>query len=433
MLQLEVVQTPPEQGAPYMQTVESLKLLPVWVDPGHLVASARILLQGHGLRVIGVVENGELIGTVAIERVLTQSDFLPVRTIVDSAGLIVEGTEPTREVAQRFVQDDVDFACVMRDGKFLGVVTANMLLRELGRSWDPLTGLSWSDRLREWGIENLKRGSEVTILFLDLDQFGGYNKQYGHIVGDRVLRKIANFLVDYVDPERDALVRYGGDEFAIGTTRPREEAESLAETLERNAMDISIPDAGRVSFCIGIFGGKRTRERDNIHFAATLDNLINLASKDCLAKKIGAVVAEDELVGESEGGPILEIHTTPEIRVVNVFADENSPTALTQVILRLGDQVISGVSARMGRPVIQSVASATSKALERAFTGSSFKVGDINLSESKEGQRLVSVAGQFSQDDRTVLTGGVGLVSTDLYTSVAEATVQAFVSANPVS
>jgi IMP dehydrogenase len=413
-----------------MQTVESLKLLPVWVDPEHLVASARILLQGHAMRVLGVVDNGELIGTVSIERVLSESGFVPVRTITDSIRLIVQATDATREVAQRFVEHDLDFAPVVKDGRFLGIVTANMLLRELGRSWDPLTGLSWSDRLREWGIENLKRGNEVTILFFDINQFGTYNKRFGHIVGDKILREMAGFLRDRVNPDTDVLVRFGGDEFAIGTLRTRGEAEEMVQEIGRSGHEISVPDAGEgVTFSVGIFGGKRTKERESVHFAATLDNLINLASKDCLSRKPDLSIRPELTLPSA---PEIEIAPeVPEVRVVNVFADESSPTALTQVILRHGDQVISGVSARMGRPTIQSVATATGKALERAFPGATFKVGDINLTESKDGGRLVSVAGQFSQGERIALTGGVGSVGDDLYASVAEATVQAFLSAGP--
>ncbi len=382
------------------------------------------------MRVLGVVDSGELIGTVSIERVLSESDFVPVGSITDSIRLTVQATDATREVAQRFVESDLDYAPVVKDGRFLGIVTANMLLRELGRSWDPLTGLSWSDRLREWGIENLKRGNEVTILFFDINQFGTYNKRFGHIVGDKILRQMAAFLRDRVNSDTDVLVRYGGDEFAIGTLRSRAEAEELAQETARAGHEITVPDAGEgVTFSVGVFGGKRTKERESVHFAATLDNLINLASKDCLSRKPDLTIRPELTIPSTASIEI--VPEVPEVRVVNVFADESSPTALTQVILRHGDQVISGVSARMGRPTIQSVATATGKALERAFPGATFKVGDINLSESTDGSRLVSVAGQFSQGERIALTGGVGSVEGDLYASVAEATVQAFLSAGP--
>lgn len=414
-----------------MLTVEALKLLPVWVDPEHLVSSAKILMAGHNLRALGVVDAGELIATVTAERLATEGDFLRVRDVMTPLSTVVEANMTTRQVAEVFVTEGIDYAPVVREGQFLGIVTSNMLLRELGRSWDPLTGLSWSDRLREWGIENLKRGNEICILFIDLNDFGMYNKRYGHIVGDKVLRRVATFLSDMLDTDTDVLVRYGGDEFAIGTTRTRTEAEALSQLLMLRMEDIRVSDTEEpVTFCVGLYGGKRTKERENIHFAATLDNLINLASKDCLSKKAPpkrteapaqALVDVVEPPAPRVGGP----------KVVNVFADENAPSALTQVILKVGDRVVSGVSAQSGRPVIESVAMATTKALERAYPNSSFRVADINLGESQDGQRMVSVAGQVIDGDRSILAGGAESVTTDLYTTVAEATIQAFLSVHP--
>jgi hypothetical protein len=56
------------------------------------------------------------------------------------------------------------------------------------------------------------------------------------------------------------------------------------------------------------------------------------------------------------------------------------------------------------------------------------KVGDIHLSEGPQGQKLVSISGQLTSGDRTVPVGGVETVEQDLYKSVAEATLQAFLS-----
>src|SRR5438105_2036783 len=117
LLQLEVVHSPSDSGVTSMQTVDNLKLIPVWVDPEHLVLSARILLRGHGLRVIGVVHGGDLIGSVSIERVLGESDSLPVSSVMDPLALVLDATESTRDVAQKFVQSDVDFAPVLKDGR----------------------------------------------------------------------------------------------------------------------------------------------------------------------------------------------------------------------------------------------------------------------------------------------------------------------------
>src|SRR5687768_4919396 len=173
-----------------MRSIEALKLLPIWVDPAHLVSTAKIILTGHQARALGVLEFGKLVGTVSMERLATEPEFKEIRDIVEQPRLVLEGSMTVRQAAERFVQEGVDYAPVMDGERYLGIVTAVMLLRELGRSWDPLTSLSWSDVLREWGIEQLRRGSEITILFFDLNDFGRFNKRFGHIVGDNVLRQV---------------------------------------------------------------------------------------------------------------------------------------------------------------------------------------------------------------------------------------------------
>ena len=54
----------------------------------------------------------------------------------------------------------------------------------------------------------------MAILFIDLDRFKPINDEYGHNVGDHVLKIIAQRLLDIVR-ESDTVCRQGGDEFVI--------------------------------------------------------------------------------------------------------------------------------------------------------------------------------------------------------------------------
>lgn len=269
-----------------LKLIGDLRITPVWVNADHMVDSAVILMRGHHLRAIVVMDGGALSGVLTLEAALGASGNTPVSAVMRRNPPIVSPKLSVPKAAHLFVDDDVDVAVVMDHERVYGVLTANMLLRELRRSWDPLTGLGWSDRLREWGIENLSAGREITLLFIDLDEFGRYNKLFGHLVGDRVLKKVAQMLQDNTDRQLDLLVRYGGDEFAIGSLRPRAEAEALAVQLREGNVAMFVGDAYQpVTFSVGLAGGRRSQIRPDVHVASTYDELVNLASRDALAKK----------------------------------------------------------------------------------------------------------------------------------------------------
>ena len=405
-----------------MQTVESLNLLPIWLNPTHQVSSARILMQGHNVKALGVCDGERLLGVVTSEGVVGLPADTQVRTAMEAPQILIEADTAVRKVAEMFVEQGIERAPVMKGGRFLGIVTASMLLKELRRSWDPLTGLSWSDGLREWGIEALRNGREIVVLFIDLDNFGAYNKRYGHIVGDKVLQRVSELLQDEVDDNQGVLVRYGGDEFAIGIVAVQDEGRELAERLRAQAGGLVLPEANEpVTFCVGLAGGKRTKERENVHYSSTLDNLINLASQDCIRQKKTKLALEEA----PEVKPAQD-----ELKVLSVIAEENSPNALTQVVLHVGESVVSGVHARMGRPVLESVAIATGKALERAFEGTNLEPKMVNLTEGSNGERLVMITAQLDRNGKSMPVSGVKAVGRDLYVSVAEATVEAFQSAS---
>jgi len=83
---------------------------------------------------------------------------------------------------------------------------------------DSLTGLAnrrtFADRL-ELAITFAKsNGSAITILALDIDHFKAINDEYGHLVGDAVIKLAANKLAACLS-QTDLVARTGGDEFLI--------------------------------------------------------------------------------------------------------------------------------------------------------------------------------------------------------------------------
>ena len=261
------------------------------LSPTNKIKTAIILMKGHNIGGLPVLEDDRVVGVLDYHDVLGKDNDILVQNIMDKEFVTVPSDLPVGDAANLMTKTGSSRLLVMEESTLIGVVTRGDLLPELGKSFDPITGLPRADAMRDWGIDALKRGQEITVIFVDLDRFGLFNKKYGHITGDKVLQHVAQALKDSIDEERDMLCRYAGDEFVVITTRTDEDARELADFIGDNLNAEGNPDIPEpVTGSIGLFGGKRTREREHVHYEATLDNLINLASKSCtLAKDTGMV------------------------------------------------------------------------------------------------------------------------------------------------
>lgn len=99
---------------------------------------------------------------------------------------------------------------------------------------DDLTKLHNARYLRHFLVGEVKRarryGSNLTVLFLDLDDFKSINDMHGHLVGSHVLMEMAAVILASVR-DTDIVVRYGGDEFVI--ILPESSIEQAAIVAER--------------------------------------------------------------------------------------------------------------------------------------------------------------------------------------------------------
>lgn len=81
---------------------------------------------------------------------------------------------------------------------------------------DPLTGLPNRHRLQhelQYALEHAARNRRgLAVLYLDLDGFKRINDQYGHDMGDRLLREVGQRLHKSLR-QGDLMARVGGDEF----------------------------------------------------------------------------------------------------------------------------------------------------------------------------------------------------------------------------
>ncbi|QBM17008.1 hypothetical protein MARI_11120 [Marinobacter sp. JH2] len=138
-------------------------------------------------------------------------------------------------------------------------------LSEIARV-DPLTG-AYNRRAFDEACEiefsrSLRSGSAFTIIMCDLDHFKKVNDQYGHHVGDQVLKRFADILRGRVR-KHDVVARFGGEEFVLLLPNNNtEQGMHVAEQLKAKTaatqielgrdIDLAISASfGVAQYCIG--------------------------------------------------------------------------------------------------------------------------------------------------------------------------------------
>lgn len=132
-------------------------------------------------------------------------------------------------------------------------------LRAMARR-DPLTDLlnrrTFFERLEEEFDREARYDRPLSLLMIDIDHFKSVNDEYGHPVGDTVLKQVSDLLEEQTrDP--DVTGRYGGEEFAIILPEtPAQEAIELADRIRDELRDRSFEsgdgDTFHVTCSIGV-------------------------------------------------------------------------------------------------------------------------------------------------------------------------------------
>ena len=106
-------------------------------------------------------------------------------------------------------------------------------------------------------IQRCQRKDEtITLLYLDIDRFKAINDEFGHAIGDDVLRKFAGVLM-MTCRIYDGLYRIGGEEFAVILQDcTLENARIVAERIRQNILDFeySLSGEANVTTSIGVAG-----------------------------------------------------------------------------------------------------------------------------------------------------------------------------------
>lgn len=169
-------------------------------------------------------------------------------------------------------------------------------------SQDALTGLH-NRRVFDVTLEDLiENGQVFTLILMDIDHFKQINDQYGHLIGDRVLRQLAR-LVKAKVRQQDVVARYGGEEFAIilPDTKQRDGvkvAEKLRSAIE-NLRLRKREDQVRLPRITASFGVAEYSENEGVQsLVHRVDSALYTAKTN---GRNQVVVAEDKTKAEQRG------------------------------------------------------------------------------------------------------------------------------------
>ena len=109
---------------------------------------------------------------------------------------------------------------------------------------------------------NERKHIPLVFVFADLDNFKEVNDQFGHDMGDKVLRQFADMAQSRFR-KSDIIARYGGDEFIIILTNTSlEDAESVMQKFQSNFRDWGKNNGLQVGSSFGL--GKAPEGKNNL-------------------------------------------------------------------------------------------------------------------------------------------------------------------------
>ncbi|HWI65957.1 MAG TPA: GGDEF domain-containing protein [Symbiobacteriaceae bacterium] len=179
----------------------------------HVLESVEPTRVGDDGLLLPVVEEGELVGILAVRGARPDSPALPVA--VRLAGLGLTGLRLYQKQAVLSTTDGLT-----------GLVNHRHFQQSL------------SVALAQAYLE----GESLALILLDIDHFKTVNDTYGHLFGDLVLRELA-YLLRRELPGDAMVARYGGEEFVVvlqGETARK--AESVAEQIRASVAEHQVFD-----------------------------------------------------------------------------------------------------------------------------------------------------------------------------------------------
>jgi diguanylate cyclase (GGDEF)-like protein len=138
-----------------------------------------------------------------------------------------------------------DFIVITENEKYVGTVTIKDLLQKTteikiiaAKHQNPLSGLPGNMIIEEKLKQCVDTNLQVTIAYLDIDNFKAYNDVYGFESGDLVIKLLADILKEII-PADGFVGHIGGDDF-VTIFNSQEDNDYLQEVDERFCTDTKL-------------------------------------------------------------------------------------------------------------------------------------------------------------------------------------------------
>lgn len=278
--QLEAINAVARQTTAVLDLDELLtvvcRLLLEWFHSDHV---AVLMAENDGLRVRA--HEGRLTANLALGAQLAPGAGIAARALTSGRSIIENDVHNVDSYIAGFVETQSEL-CVplIFFGEKLGVLALDSARKDAFEDDDlqPLESVadicaaaiqnaSYFDRMKQLAyvdgltgihnrryfemriVEELERASRfqgrMSVIMVDIDNFKRVNDEFGHLLGDEVLRLVANILKQQLR-KSDLLCRYGGEEFAIVVPETTgENALRVAEKLRRQIETHHFPGVPR--------------------------------------------------------------------------------------------------------------------------------------------------------------------------------------------
>lgn len=252
-----------EKGGGAGTVLESFKKLPtddLQIDINKYPEIKKVLETRAPLSITDIANHPLMRGVQSSVKDLSEISALIIPIVFDDHDLGTIFLRVKRR-GEGFSENEVDLCRLVAEASFFSLKNACLYaalkeekdkLKEISIT-DPLTGIYnhnfFYKRLEEEFDRASRYGMPLSVVMMDIDNFKEINDTYGHRVGDRVLKKIADLFKRSVR-KSDMIARYGGEEFAEILTYTQkngaaEEAERLRKlvselTFENDEKDLKV-------------------------------------------------------------------------------------------------------------------------------------------------------------------------------------------------